>query len=155
MSSTSVNILDESSVKSTIISVSNTLEIPLMEGNSKSCEIIIPERNDVLNKSILDDAMCTNRRIAIRPTRLKLLLDMETKLRNIEEKRKETLRALHAKEKENIDSVKERVKRYVDTHRDEINTRRREKRKLASEKPTSNIIIIKRTILPQIQEKTL
>lgn len=148
-------ILNDDSIKSTIVSVTNLIEIPLMEGSSQICEIILPERNDIIPKSTIDDAMMNKRRIAIRPARLQMLLDMEAKLHQVAEKRKQSLESLHAKEKENCEAVKERVKRYVDTHRDEINARRREKRKLAAveAKQKSSIIIIKRVLPPKCDEK--
>lgn len=152
-----VTVTEETSIKSTLITVSNSIEIPLLEGSSQTCEIILPERNDVIDKSFIDDAAINKRRIAIRPARLQMLLDMEAKLRQSAEKRKQTLESLHAKEKENVNAVKERVKRYVETHRDEINARRREKRKLVTleTKPKSNIIIIKRVLPPKSDEKTV
>lgn len=131
---------------STTVSISQSFESPLIEGNTTNYEIIMPEKNDCINDSILETAKEKKQRIAIRPARLQLLLDMEAKLKRLNEKKQTKLEALHVKEKSNLTAVNERVKRYTEAHRDEINARRRERRKLTKEEPKSNIIIIKRTV---------
>jgi hypothetical protein len=148
--SAKVAINDENSIRSTTIAISQTFESPLIEGNATNYEIVIPEKNEAINESLLHAAKEKKQRVAIRPGRLQLLLDMEKKLKMLDEKKHAKLELLHAKEKSNLTAVNERVKRYTEAHRDEINARRREQRKLskeaASTAPKSNIIIIKRTV---------
>lgn len=148
MNSISLVVKEESpSFKNTIVTVCHTVETPLMEGNAKNYEINVPEKNDFIPESLLESAKKSKQRIAIRPDRLQLLLEMEKKINTLNEKKQKKLEELHVKEKLNPHSVHDRMKRYVDAHRDEINARRREKRKSekeASTSKTSNIIIIKR-----------
>lgn len=138
----------ENSIRSTTIAISQSFESPLIEGNTSSYEIVVPEKNEAINEALLHAAKEKKQRVAIRPGRLQLLLDMEKKLKILDEKKHAKLEALHSKEKANLSAVNERVKRYTDAHRDEINARRREQRKLSKEAdaPKSNIIIIKRTV---------
>jgi hypothetical protein len=134
-------------IKSSILSISQTFELPLIEGNATTYEIVVPEKNETIHNSILENAIKHKQRIAIRPARLQLLLDMEKKLNLLKDAKQKKLDELHMKEKANPSTVHERVRRYVETHRDEINARRREKRKaVVATKSTSNIIIIKRPI---------
>ena len=151
----SVKEEDSTSPAVSLLSISHTFDIPLVEGPSNTYDIVVPEKNDVIHESILENALKNKQRIAIRPVRLQLLLEVENKMKLLAEKKKKNLADLHSKEKSNPSAVNDRVKRYVETHRDEINARRREKRKTAgsapsstSTAPKSNIIIIKRIIKP-------
>jgi hypothetical protein len=149
MTSVSISIKEEPSYKNTIVSVSHIIETPLIEGNAKKYEIMVPEKNDIIPESVLESAKKERQRIAIRPERLAILLDVEKKLSLLNEKKQKKLEELHSKEKLNPLGVHDRMKRYVETHRNEINARRREKRKLEKETTkSSNIIIIKRVIQP-------
>jgi hypothetical protein len=155
MNSVTIKITDESSIISTVLSISQTFDIPLIEGNRKEYEIIVPEKNDRIEYSLIDKAKTNGQRIAIRPVRLQMLLEMENKLKLLTNVKKQTLENLHIRDKLNPESVRERVGRYIEKHRDEINARRREKRKLEnldkkgiSKQPTSNTVIIKRITNP-------
>jgi hypothetical protein len=97
-------------------------------------EVEVPERNYPVSDTVLERAIENKRRIAIRPGRLKFLQYLEAKMPEMikeamEQYMKEKLNALHKKDKMDPTAVNARVKRYVDKNRDEINARRREKRK--------------------------
>jgi hypothetical protein len=60
----------------------------------------------------------------------------------IQEHKKNKLKMLHDKDKENPGAVNLRVKRYNEKHKDKINARRREKRKLDKDiKKPNNLIV--------------
>jgi hypothetical protein len=97
-------------------------------------EIELPESNHPVNEAILARAEEHDRRIAIRPSRLKELQELEKQLpvviaQALEERKKEKLAALHKRDAVDRGAASLRAKRYVEKHRDEINARRREKRK--------------------------
>ena len=80
----------------------------------------------------------TNSMIEISKQRLAELEKLEQDLPTLIEKailehKKSNLKRLHEKDKNDPNSVKLRVKRYIAKHRDEINAKRREKRRLKSE----------------------
>lgn len=118
----------------------------MIEGNSMTYEIVVPEKNDQIAEAVLDAAKAAKQRIAIRPTRLQMLLDVEKKLAQLEAMKRKKLETLHEKEKSNTSAVNERMRRYVEAHRDEINARRREQRatKSVPKSSTTSIVIIKR-----------
>jgi DNA repair photolyase len=73
--------------------------------------------------------------IQIASDRLTELEALEANLPNliqnaILEYKKSNLRRLHEKDKANPENVNRRVKRYAEKHREEINAKRREKRRL-------------------------
>jgi len=73
--------------------------------------------------------------IPITTDRLKMLEQLEASLPDliqnaILEYKKSNLRRLHEKDKANPENVNKRVKRYAEKHREEINAKRREKRRL-------------------------
>ena len=73
--------------------------------------------------------------IPITTDRLKTLEALEASLPDliqnaILEYKKSNLRRLHEKDKANPENVNKRVKRYAEKHREEINAKRREKRRL-------------------------
>jgi hypothetical protein len=77
--------------------------------------------------------------VTIPLARLKELQELEKSLpilidSAIKEFKKSNLEKLHERDKINPSAVKARVKRYVEKHRDEINKKLREKRKLMKEK---------------------
>ena len=73
--------------------------------------------------------------IQISSERLKALEAIEASIPDliqnaILEYKKSNLRRLHEKDKANPENVNKRVKRYAEKHREEINAKRREKRRL-------------------------
>ena len=103
------------------------------------CEI--PERNDPVDAGIVERALQQNRRIAIRPSRLKELQALEAALPALLEKavaaaKREKLKDLHAHD--TPEAARVRAKAYADRNRDKINARRREQRqaKAAAKKGT-------------------
>ena len=73
--------------------------------------------------------------VPITTDRLKTLEALEASLPDliqtaILEYKKSNLRRLHEKDKANPENVNKRVKRYAEKHREEINAKRREKRRL-------------------------
>lgn len=99
------------------------------------CEI--PERNDPVDAGIVERALQHNRRIAIRPSRLKELQALEAALPALLEKavaaaKREKLKDLHAQD--TPEAVRARAKAYADRNRDKINARRREQRRAKAEK---------------------
>lgn len=131
-----VNIITENALTSTVVSITQPEVSPFIEGDTDMYEIEIPESNHPVNKAILERAEEHQRRVAIRPSRLRRLQELEQDLpafiaRALEDMKKEKLAALHKKDKLDPSATALRVKRYVENHRDEINARRREKRKTA------------------------
>ncbi len=107
---------------------------PFIEGDDDEYEFEVPERNDPVNDVILARAEENKRRVAIRPSRLMKLQQLEQDLPAIienalQEIKRQKLAALHKKDKQDPEKVNMRAKRYADSHREEINARRREKRK--------------------------
>lgn len=99
------------------------------------CEI--PERNDPVDEGVVERALQHNRRIAIRPSRLKELQALEAALPALLEKavaaaKREKLKDLHAQD--TPEAVRARAKAYADRNRDKINARRREQRRAKAEK---------------------
>jgi hypothetical protein len=93
---------------------------------------IIPERNDPVDEGIVERALKTQQRIAIRPSRLKELQALEAALPALLEKavaaaKREKLKDLHAQD--TPEAARARAKAYADRNRDKINARRREQRK--------------------------
>ncbi len=87
---------------------------------------------------------CEEKMVLIDKDRLKQLEDIESQIPRlideaIAEYKSNSLKRLHEKDKLNPKAVAERVKRYVEKNRDELNERRRKKRKLTtlSEHPES------------------
>ena len=83
----------------------------------------------------MDASANTTPMIPIATERLKALEALEASLPDliqhaILEYKKSNLRRLHEKDKANPENVNKRVKRYAEKHRDEINAKRREKRRL-------------------------
>lgn len=81
--------------------------------------------------------------IQISAERLKALEAVEASLPDliqnaILEYKKSNLRRLHEKDKANPENVNKRVKRYAEKHREEINAKRREKRRLLKASATIN-----------------
>ena len=81
--------------------------------------------------------------ISISKERLESLEKLERELPTLIENaildyKKNKLKKLHEKDKSNPESVNIRVKRYVEKHKDEINARRREKRKQKKEQASVN-----------------
>ena len=129
-----VNIVTCQASTSTVVSISQPYLSPFIEGDDDEYEFEVPERNDPVNDVILARAEENKRRVAIRPSRLMKLQQLEQDLPAIienalQEIKREKLAALHKKDKQDPEKVNKRAKRYVDSHRDEINARRREKRK--------------------------
>ena len=144
-SSVNVSISDEYVSKITTISISQTFETPLVEGNTMRYDIVVPEKNDCIPESLLQATTIGKQRIAIRPGRLQMLLDVEKKMKLSEDMKRRKLEKLHEKEKSDATAVNERMRRYVEAHRDEINARRRERRAASNKAPAaSNIVIFKR-----------
>jgi hypothetical protein len=112
-------------------------DIKSINGSQKSCpsiNIVIPGEKGVLPSIVLKDAKQSNKLVAVRPSRLQKLQELEAKLpvlvkEEVDKQKKEKLDKLHQKDKENPNAVKERVKKYAEKNREAINERRREKRK--------------------------
>jgi len=101
--------------------------------------------------------------IEISADRLRKLEELESNVPTLvaaalEEYKKNKLRLLHEKDKQDPTAMNRRVKRYTDKHRDQINAKRREKRRLEKlraieeeqkekEGNPTNITIVPMTIL--------
>lgn len=77
--------------------------------------------------------------VSISIERLRELQELERKLPDLIDEaikayKKSNLDKLHARDKENPSAVNERVKRYAQKHREEINRKLREKRRLEKQK---------------------
>jgi hypothetical protein len=93
--------------------------------------IEVPSFNQPVCAAIMGRALENNHRIAIRPSRLKELQELESSMPELIEKalvemNQKKLAALREKDKSNPEAVKARVKKYNERHREEINARRRE-----------------------------
>ena len=110
-------------------------------------------KNDIIRNEILNGDVNTDEQVLICSERLQKLELLEKQLPEmieaaIQEHKKNKLRMLHEKDKENPAAVNLRVKRYNERHKEEINARRRAKRKLEKElKEKQNFIINTGTVL--------
>jgi len=100
---------------------------------SQSAPVYSEEKNQTPPTAM--DASATTTMIPIATERLKALEALEASLPDliqnaILEYKKSNLRRLHEKDKANPENVNKRVKRYAEKHREEINAKRREKRRL-------------------------
>jgi chemotaxis response regulator CheB len=101
--------------------------------------------NGIVNENtVSNEIVSLDEQVLICTDRLQKLEILEKQLPEmieaaIQEHKKNKLRMLHEKDKENPAAVNLRVKRYNERHRDEINARRREKRKLEKEKKEAQI----------------
>lgn len=101
---------------------------------SQSAPVYSEEKNQT-PPTAMDASANTTPMIPIATERLKALEALEASLPDliqhaILEYKKSNLRRLHEKDKANPENVNKRVKRYAEKHRDEINAKRREKRRL-------------------------
>jgi hypothetical protein len=139
-----VNIVTSQASTSTVVSISQPYMSPFIEGDNDEYEFEVPERNDPVNDVILARAEENKRRVAIRPSRLMKLQQLEQDLPAIienalQEIKRQKLAALHKKDKQDPEKVNMRAKRYADSHREEINARRREKRKQLTAVPLQTV----------------
>ena len=118
--------------RNTLICIS--LHAPVISENKKSNESSMePTTTTATGPTETIESM-----VEISIERLQALEALEAKLPSmienaILEYKKSNLRRLHEKDKANPASVNARVKRYAEKHKDEINAKRREKRRLAKE----------------------
>jgi chromosomal replication initiation ATPase DnaA len=80
--------------------------------------------------------------VTISESRLRELEAIEaemSKRKTVEEYDAERFKMLREKDKANPENVKKRVLKYYETHKDEINARRREQRRLAREAETPGV----------------
>ena len=101
---------------------------------SQSAPVYSEEKNQT-PPTAMDASANTMVMIPIATERLKALETLEASLPDliqnaILEYKKSNLRRLHEKDKANPENVNKRVKRYAEKHREEINAKRREKRRL-------------------------
>lgn len=101
---------------------------------SQSAPVYSEEKNQT-PPTAMDASANTTSMIPIATERLKALEALEASLPDliqnaILEYKKSNLRRLHEKDKANPENVNKRVKRYAEKHREEINAKRREKRRL-------------------------
>lgn len=114
--------------------VSYVIPIPANMYENEECEL--PERNDPVSETILERACKYNRRVAIRPSRLKELQALEASLPQLLKAaaasvKKEKLQELHARD--TPDAVRARAKAYADRNREKINARRRDQRRIKAD----------------------
>jgi hypothetical protein len=133
-----VNVITETGITSTVVSIIQSEISPFIEGDADEYEFEVPESNHPVDNVILARAEENNRRIAIRPSRLQKLQELEKDLpafiaRALDEIKQEKLAALHKKDKLDPTASNVRAKRYLENNRDKINARRREKRKAAKQ----------------------